>query len=363
MSKDEMTPLERLRTIKSGGEPDRIRCFPVIGNTAARVIGVRVSELRSDGEMLSRANIAAYRRFGYDTVRIFTDLFVQPEAMGSKVRVPLDETAHLEAPAITRPEDVAKLKPHDPHRDGVLPFLLDAVKRTLDELGHEVPVTCAIEGPFTLASLVVGVDYLLRWILRRPDMAHRVLETTCESSCRLAEALLDIGVVPSITDAMNSTDVISPRHSREFSMPYLKRVIGTITGRGKGGVTLHICGQTSAIWEDMVDAGSSCISIDSMADLAEAKAKVGTRVCLMGNVPPAEVFLQGTPADVRRSSRVCAAKAWDNPAGFVLASGCSLPTETPFANIDAMMDAAREIGWPTDGFPYDATDKEPEAVA
>jgi len=29
-----------------------------------------------------------------------------------------------------------------------------------------------------------------------------------------------------------------------------------------------------------------------------------------------------------------------------VASGCSLPTDTPFSNIHAMMDAVREIGYP-----------------
>jgi uroporphyrinogen decarboxylase len=33
---------------------------------------------------------------------------------------------------------------------------------------------------------------------------------------------------------------------------------------------------------------------------------------------------------------------------MIVASGCSLPVETPFANIDAMLDAVREIGWPVD---------------
>jgi uroporphyrinogen decarboxylase len=44
--------------------------------------------------------------------------------------------------------------------------------------------------------------------------------------------------------------------------------------------------------------------------------------------------------------RSCVRKAHDNPKGLVVASGCSLPVETPFANIDAMLDAVREIGWP-----------------
>jgi len=68
----------------------------------------------------------------------------------------------------------------------------------------------------------------------------------------------------------------------------------------------------------------------------------------MGNVPPSEIMLQGTPAEVRQAVRTCVRKAYDNPKGFVVASGCSLPVETPFKNIDAMMDAVREIGWPID---------------
>ena len=39
-------------------------------------------------------------------------------------------------------------------------------------------------------------------------------------------------------------------------------------------------------------------------------------------------------------------QAWQTPKGYIVASGCSLPTETPFENIHAMLDAVREIGFP-----------------
>jgi uroporphyrinogen decarboxylase len=66
----------------------------------------------------------------------------------------------------------------------------------------------------------------------------------------------------------------------------------------------------------------------------------------MGNVAPSEVMLQGAACDVRAAVRECVRKAHDNPRGLVVASGCSLPVETPFENIDAMLDAVRELGWP-----------------
>jgi uroporphyrinogen decarboxylase len=96
----------------------------------------------------------------------------------------------------------------------------------------------------------------------------------------------------------------------------------------------------------MADTGADCLSIDNAADLELARQQVGRRVRLMGNVSPSEVMLQGTPATVREAVRRCVRKAGNNPRGLIVASGCSLPVETPFANIDAMLDAVREIGWP-----------------
>jgi uroporphyrinogen decarboxylase len=348
MGKDAMTPVERARALREGRPVDRLRCVPSISNTAARVIGVKVSELRSNGETLARATVATYRRFGFDSVRVFTDLYIQPEAMGAKVRVPQDETAHLDSPAVRREEDIERLVPHDPYKDGQIPALLEATRRTLEAIGQEVPVTCGLEGPFTLAALLVGADNISRWMLRKPETAHRVIGIAYEACIRLADAIIDLGSVPSLTCAMSSSTVISPRHFREFSQPYLTRLISHIKARGVESVGLHICGKTSAIWTGMADTGAACLSIDNMAHLDEAKALVGDRVCLMGNIPPAEVLLQGTPGDVRQAARKCLREAWDSPRGFILASGCSLPTETPFANIDAMMDTVRETGWPVD---------------
>jgi uroporphyrinogen decarboxylase len=160
-----------------------------------------------------------------------------------------------------------------------------------------------------------------------------------------AEAIINTGCTPSLTDAMCSTTVISPRQFAEFGQPYLKRLVDFIHGRGRA-VTLHICGKTALIWEAMADTGADCLSLDNAADLEDAKVKIGHRVRLMGNVPPSEIMLQGTPAQVRNAVRACIRKAHNNPKGLIVASGCSLPVETPFTNIDAMLDAVREVGWP-----------------
>lgn len=345
MATSAMTPLERFAAYARGEAIDRLPCVPIVGNTAARVIGARVSRFRGNGRLIADAQIAAYRRFGYDVIRVFTDLYTLAEAMGATVHYPEDETAYLEAPAIASAEEIGRLAPVDPRRDGNLPHHLEAMQRVVAAVGTEVAVTGAVTCPFTTASFLIGAENLVRLTIRNPEAVHRLCEVALESAIRYSEAIIDAGCTPSLTDPMSSSTVIGPRQFREFAQPYLKQLIDFIHLHGKG-VTLHICGKTDKIWEAMADAGADCISIDNEASLVRAKEAVGNRVRIMGNVRPSEVMLQGSPADVRRAVRDCVADAWDAPKGYIVASGCSLPTETPFANIQAMMDAVAEIGWP-----------------
>lgn len=345
MTADQMTPLERFSAYNRGDPIDRLPCVPIVGNAAARVIGARVSDFRGNGRLIASAQVAAYKLFGYDVIRVFTDLYTQAEAMGAKVHCPPDETAYLETPALTDTSEIDRLAPANPYRDGNLPGHLEAMKIALDQVGHEVSVTGAMTGPFTNASFLIGTEKLVRLTLKDPEKVHRLCEISLQTNLRYARAMMDIGCTPSLTDPMSSSMVISPGQFKEFSFPYLKRLIDFIHTRGKT-VTLHICGKTSKIWGLMADAGADCLSIDNEADLLEAKQKVGGKVRIMGNVRPSEVMLQGTTGDVRAAVVACLRKAYDSPKGYIVASGCSLPTETPLRNIQAMLDTVREAGYP-----------------
>ena len=347
MTVDQMTPIERFNAYNKGEPVDRLPCVPIVGNTAARVIGVKVSDFKGNGKLIARAQIEAYRLFKYDIIRIFTDLYTQAEAMGAKVYYPLDETAYLEAPTLNDVSEIDRLQPADPYKDGNLPHHLEAMEIAVEEVGREVVVTGALTCPFTNASFLIGTENLIRLVLKNPQAAHKLCEVSLQTNLAYAKAIMDLGCAPSLTDAMSSCTVISPKLFQEFSFPYLKRLIDYIHSRGKA-VTLHICGNTKGIWSLMADAGADCISIDNDIDLLEAKQVVGDRVRLMGNVRPSEIMLEGSPADVRHAVRECVKKAYDNPKGYVVASGCSLPTETPFNNIHTMLDTVREIGYPVD---------------
>ncbi|MGE4283415.1 MAG: uroporphyrinogen decarboxylase family protein [Clostridia bacterium] len=345
MACDQMTPIERLTAYGKDHGIDRLPCVPIVGNTAARVIGAKVSDFKGNGKLIAKAHIEAYKLFRYDIIRIFTDLYTQAEAMGARVYYPYDETAYLDAPAIDDVSNIESLNPADPNKDGNLPHHIEAMKIAVDAVGTEVTVTGAVTCPFTNASFLIGAENLVRLMIKNPEKVHRLCEISLETNLRYVQAIIDAGCTPSLTDAMSSSTVISPKQFKEFSYPYLKRLIEYIHLRGKS-VTLHICGKTNKIWDLMVEAGTDCISIDNDVDLLEAKQKVGDKVRLMGNVKPSEIMLEGTEEDVRKAVIDCIKKAHDNPKGYIVASGCSLPTETPFRNIHAMLNTVREIGFP-----------------
>lgn len=340
-----MTSLERMTAYNKGERVDRLPCNPNIANGAARVIGCKVSEFKDNGRLIAEAHIQAYRMFNYDGVRIFTDLYVQAEAMGAKVQYPLDDTADLETPAIQDITEIDKVQPANPYKEGRLPSHLEAAKILINELGTEVPCSGGVVGPFTTAFFLIGVENMTRLLFKNPEAVHKLCEVSLETSIRYADAFIDIGLTPTISEPLSSSTVVNPKHFKEFSFPYLRRLIDHIHSRHKA-VTLHICGKTDKIWDAMAEAGADCLSIDNVASLHDCKNKVGDRVRIMGNVDPSGVMYASTPEDVRQATIECVRQAYDNPKGYVICSGCSLPIETPFENIQAMMDTAREIGDP-----------------
>lgn len=343
--KDSMTPRERAAALAKGEQVDRLPCNPNIANGVARIYGCKISQFNTDPKVLAEAQIAAYRRFGYDSIRIFTDLFPMAEAMGATVTKPDDDTADLLHPAITDLSMIDQLQPVDPYKGGRLTVQVEAMKYLVDEMDSEIGCSAGVVGPFTNAFFLIGVEKALMLTCKDPEAMHKLCAISLESCKACAAAAMDQGLTPTISEPMSSCTVVSPRIFREFSLPYLRELVNFIKARGKG-VVMHICGQTSKIWDDLADLGISGMSIDNVASLKECKERIGSRVKILGNVDPGRVMYSGSPLDVRLGTLECIRDGYDSPKGYVVMSGCSLPVETPLENVQMMMDTVREAALP-----------------
>ena len=112
---------------------------------------------------------------------------------------------------------------------------------------------------------------------------------------------------------------------------------------------VHCCGREAYLVEVAATRTDlSCIEpleVPPMGDcdLTDLKRRFGRRICLKGNLHTTDVILRGTVTEVREACR----RAIDDAAeggGFILSTGDQVPRDTPFENIEAMVDVARTYG-------------------
>ncbi len=343
---DEMTPVERSAAIKSGRSYDRIPCSPMVAEHVIWSTGITVKDYLYNPKLAAEAQARAFEFFGYDSVSVSPDHHGFAEAMGCKFSYTDYERPQIADHVLKTQEDIDRLEPIDPKKTGRLKLCLEAVARLQDLVGKKVKVGSGMGGPMTCASLMRGADHLLRDMKKNPAAVHKIMEVNTQNLINYMAACWEYGVGCSMGDSFASCTVISPRDFRTFVKPYLKRVADWQIKNIGGAGNLHICGDSRPIWDDMVELGFSSISLDNDMDLAEAREIMGSKVALKGNVKPVETMLYGTVADVMRASRECIDKCGENPRGFNLSSGCTLPVQTPVENVAAMVNAARLWGRP-----------------
>ncbi|WP_083476754.1 uroporphyrinogen decarboxylase family protein [Moorella stamsii] len=319
-------------------------CSPSISEHVCRLIGVSVARYCHSSRLMAETHIIAFKIYQYDSVGVGPNFYGLAEAMGARLRFSDNDRPQLAEPAIRSYSEISHLEPVDAEHAGRLPLYLEALEIINESIGHQVPVGTGIGGPFTTAAFLRGVEDFLKDLRRNPEFVHSLLQLTTRSIINYIEAARKRGFSCSIGDPLASASVISPRHFREFVKPYLTKIAAWVKAAGGSGPSLHICGDTRAIWADMADTGVSAISLDNQVSLEEAKRAVGTRVALKSNVAPVEVLLHGTRDAVLAAAKECIRQAFDNPKGFILGSGCSVALNTPPDNILALMEAARIYG-------------------
>ena len=86
--------------------------------------------------------------------------------------------------------------------------------------------------------------------------------------------------------------------------------------------------------ERIANSGFDCIGLDWTVDLATARARVGARVALQGNLDP-QVLLT-TPAAIAMEARAIIRAAGPEP-GFIFNLGHGILPETPPENVAALV--------------------------
>ena len=335
-----LTPRERFGLLVIDEPQDRVPIYPLVTGHAARVAGISMRDYHTNGAAMARAQLVAQETYGIDFITLFSEVGLVAEALGSEFYYPDDDLPLLSRPKwreLVEPDDAVV----DPRRDGRLRIYLEAIAYAYEARGDTVPVLAYVPAPFTTAQHLVDQEAFLVGLLTEPDKVHALLRYATRSVIAMSRAVIAAGGLPVVVDPLASGSVISADHYRDFALPYEAEVIRYLH-RYDLDVILHVCGDTTATNGSLPESGADLLSIDRI-ELSAAIAGAGTRCRIVGNLDTT-ALLFGAPADVAQAVEKMVAEGSRNPSGFVAATGCEVPVETPPENVRAFVRAAREAG-------------------
>jgi uroporphyrinogen decarboxylase len=259
-------------------------------------------DLCMNPELACEVTIQPLERFPLDAAILFSDILTIPDAMGLQLRFSEGEGPIFDKPVRTE-ADVNNLFVPDP--EGELKYVMDAVRTIRRELNGRVPLIGFSGSPWTLATYMVeggsSKEYakVKGMLFDRPDLMHKLLNTTAQAVTQYLNAQIAAGAqAVQIFDTWGG--MLTPRDYQEFSLNYMQQIIDGLTREADGRkVPVILFTKGGGQWlESMADTGADALGIDWTCDIGKARARVGERVALQGNMDP--TVLYANPERIRQ---------------------------------------------------------------
>lgn len=318
-----MTNKERFYAALTGKPVDRVPVFPLLMFFAADRAKITYRQFASSASALAEAQLGILERFPIDALTTCSDAFRVSADLGGQMAFPENTPPHLTQPLVRNHADVQALRRPDPLRPGSrMADRVAAAGLLARAAGDRCAVLGWVDMPFAEACSVCGVSDFMMILVDQPEMAHELLEFLTAVVIDFSLAQLQAGAVM-IGAGDAAASLISPEFYREFALPYERRVCDAIHAAG-GTVKLHVCGNTSALLEDMAGCGADLFNLDHMVDFGRALEVYGRAgKCFKGNLNPVTDMLQATPDQCRRRARQCIDLAKGH--AYMLSPGCEVP--------------------------------------
>lgn len=296
----------------------------------------KVRDVVTNAQAQFEAAAALHERYNTPFALSAMDLSVEAEAFGCEARFSDNEVPYVMGRRVTTREQACKLAVPKAG-DGRTPIYIETV-RLLKTLPRAPLALGGCIGPFSLAARLVGMSEAMELTLSEPGLIHVLLEKCTIFLSGYARAFRQAGA-DGLIMAEPAAGLLSPRSMSIFSSAYIK-TIATALADGAFSLIVHNCAARLPHLPSILETGLQSFHFGAPMDLPAALGKVGPGIVLCGNLDPAGVFLQLSPAEIgkRAEQALCTAAAHPN---FVLSSGCDLPAAIALEGLDAFYEALR----------------------
>lgn len=342
-----MTRIERIRTVMSGGIPDRVPVMTHNFLMAAREAGVTMEEFRSSSDVMAKTMSDAAVRYGTDGLLLDVDTALLASACGADVIYPKDIAA-VTKDVQPRPieqiiDDLSKVNLLDSDR---IKIYLEAInKLSVWCNANDVFLRAnADQGPFSLGCLLVGMNEFLMTLLDEDEEENlmELMEQTSRIALQMHHLCFEAGGhCTSYGNSSEGCSVVSPAIFRQFGKPFEIRLNQKLKEDGIPTIC-HICGWADPILEDLTETGCPMFEFDARTDIRKAREIGKGHYVLSGNLDPA-MLNSGSVDEVKAASRELL-DLFRGQGGLVIGPGCALGPDTPGENIRTLVEMTKQFG-------------------
>ena len=304
-------------------------------------------DLCMNPDLACEVTLQPLERFPLDAAILFSDILTIPDAMGLGLYFSEGEGPRFKRPVRDRAA-IDALGVPDPEQD--LRYVMDAVRTIRRELDGRVPLIGFSGSPWTLATYMIEGSSTKTFarskgmMFDEPALMHSLLDKLAAAVTEYLNAQVSAGAQAlMVFDTWGGT--LSPRDYKTFSLAYMQRIVDGLTREADGRkVPVILFTKGGGQWlELMADTGCDALGLDWTTDIGEARARVGDRVALQGNLDPCTLY--ASPQAIRRSVAEILA-SFGNGSGHVFNLGHGIHPTIPPEHAAAMIEAVHELSLP-----------------
>ncbi|WP_019894993.1 uroporphyrinogen decarboxylase [Hydrogenovibrio halophilus] len=311
---------------------------------ATRQVAGSFMDLCRNKELACEVTLQPLERYELDAAILFSDILTIPDAMGLQLRFAPGEGPIFDKPIRT---DAEAKKLFVPDMASELGYVMDAVSTIRKALNGRVPLIGFSGSPWTLATYMIEggssktFSQIKAMLYDQPQTLHHILGVLADSVTAYLNAQIEAGAqAVQIFDTWGG--VLTPRDYDAFSLQYMARIVdGLIREKDGQKVPVILFTKGGGQWlEKMAETGCDALGLDWTTDLDDARARVGDKVALQGNMDPS--ILYASPERIREEVATILGKFGKNN-GHVFNLGHGIHPEIDPEHAGAFIKAVTEL--------------------
>ncbi len=300
-------------------------------------------DLCTNPELACEVTLQPLERFDFDAAILFSDILTIPDAMGLGLYFIEGEGPKFKK-TIQNAADIIALPIPDPELE--LTYVMDAVRLIRKNLQGRVPLIGFSGSPWTLATYMVeggsskSFQKVKALMYNEPALMHQMLDKLAQSVAAYLNAQIAAGAqAVMIFDTWGG--MLATEEYLQFSLAYARQVRELLNTNidGQQIPTLFFT-KGGGLWlEEMSQVGFDALGLDWQTDIAVARAKVGDKVALQGNMDPVALYAQ---SDVISEKVKLILDKYGQGSGHVFNLGHGILPDMNPEHVKAMVDAVHK---------------------